>query len=120
MKLASRLHSGSLARCQRETGARQFVKWLRFFQEEDVKEIERTEKWEHYAARIAARILQAAGVKDAKESDEVIKFQVSHPKTKEEPVTKEQRVKESKAFWSMFFAVHKGVKESVKRVNDGH
>ncbi len=106
----------SLSRCQQETTYPEFLGWMVFFQEEDVAEIERTEKWEHYAARLAARILQAAGAKNVKESDELIKFKVQGMEKREpEPVTKEQRIKEAHAFWDMWIGVHKAVQPSVKK-----
>lgn len=109
MRLAARLSSGSLKRCQRETGTRQFYKWQQYFAEEDQREIERTEKWEHYLARFMALFLQANGVKTATEKDCLIKFQVTKAKKETAPVTLEQRIKESKAFWKSFFAVHDSV-----------
>jgi hypothetical protein len=113
-KLASRLHL-SLRRCQQETDYWDFLGWMQFFQEEDAQTIERTEKWEHYAARLIATILRANGAKDVSEKDMLIKFKVERPKGKEVSVTKEQRVKESKAFWDAFFAVQKGVQQQVKK-----
>lgn len=105
MRLASRLHSGSLARCQRETGARQFVKWLAFFREEDEREVGRTEKWEHYAARLSALILSANGRK-VTEEEMLIKFRFGDPERLAKPPTKEERTRQAKTFWSAFFAAH--------------
>lgn len=116
MMLASRLGM-SVARCKRETGPRQFIKWLRFIQEKDAAEIEKTEKWEYYAAELFSLVRGACGQK-VEAGKLLLKFKSQRstvPKVSDSPpVTKEQRIKEAKAFWGAFFAAHKGVKQSVK------
>lgn len=107
MRLATRLQSGSLIRCQRETGARQFIKWKKFFQDEDIAEAERVEKWEHYAARISSLLTASMGQK-VSEKDMLIPFKVElkGAPVQERKVTKEERIAEAKSFWGAFFAVH--------------
>jgi hypothetical protein len=114
MRLATRLHSGSLIRCQRETGARQFVKWQTFFQDEDRQEIEKREKWEYYAARLSSLILCSMGQKVTDEQMLIgFKSQGIQEKPVEKVVTKEERIKEAKAFWGAFFEAHKPVSQQV-------
>ena len=118
MRLTLRLHSGSLARCQAETGPRQFTKWMRYFEREDAREIEKTEKWEHYLAQISALLYRLCGAKDVTNEQMLIKFKAegaSTVKPKEEVVTKEQRIKEAHAFWGAFMAAHGADKKTLKR-----
>ena len=121
MIVASRLGM-SLQRCQQETTASEFYRWLKFFHEQDIEkeklEWERVQKWEHYIARLIA-VVKSYFCKGVREQDEIIKFTMSpmsaktSEKTSEKPVTKEQRIKEAKSFWGAFFKVHSSVKDKV-------
>ena len=50
--------------------------------------------------------MASQGAKNIDESKYVCKFTAKGKKMKDEPVTKEQRVQEAKAFWGAFFTVH--------------
>lgn len=99
----------SLQRCQQETTATEFHKWQLFLAEQKKDEIERTEKWEHYIAKVCALIRACwGGDKNATVEQDIIKFKCTIPiLDKPVKVTKEQRVKEARSFWDMFFGVHK-------------
>jgi len=119
MTVASRLGM-SLQRCQQETTATEFIKWLSFIREEKADEEksqwERTQKWEYYAARLIATV-KSVFQKGVREQDEIIMFKMTT--AQEKHVTKEERVKEAKSFWSSFFAtcqtVHPMVGKKGKR-----
>lgn len=105
MWLAARLGM-SLQRCQQETTAREFNKWLVWLNEEK----ERIEVDEYYWANIAMWIAKT----NAKHPDRVrvedFLFR-RQSKTSHASVSKEQRIKEAHSYWDAFFKVYGAVKK---------
>ncbi len=118
MTLASRLGM-SVDRCQQETPATKFWKWLQFIQEEQ----ERPDWMDYYLAQIAFEIakIRCMFLKDPKPiclGDFLIRKPGQAGKVvvvPEKIVTKKERIKEAKAYWGAFFAVHKAVQPSLKK-----
>ena len=118
MYVCDRLHAGSLEKFKRETTYVQLLKWLQYYEEKDKHKFTRVEKWEHYFAKLFVILKGIYKEKDAAEpvhEKELIKFTMKNTaKKKEVPVTREQRTKEAKSFWSAFFAAHGAVNNQQK------
>ena len=118
MYVCDRLHAGSLERFKQETTYVQLLKWLQFYDEKDKHKITRVEKWEHYFAKLFVILKCIHKSKDSPDpvhEKELITFKMPDTeKKKEAPVTREQRAKEAKSFWSAFFAAHGAVNKQKK------
>ena len=117
MMLASRLGM-SVDRCQKETPARRFWKWLRFIREKQ----EQPDWMDYYLARIAYEVhclrgCWVKGFKPAKLEDFLVRRPVVP--VKRSANTKEERVKEAKAYWGAFFAAHNAVQKDVSGKRKG-
>lgn len=84
-----------------ETSASEFWEWMKYLDDEERK----TKKWEIYASRIHASILRLFSDHPEKIKDDNYIVKYREPVKIDKTRTYEQRVKESKSFWSRILGI---------------